>query len=260
MEWLYDEMGRGISKKSCVDALILFKMMMRFAEEEMDAEIPSISWKMVWPTDNKVAIDRELPRYTQKESRQIVDYILEHPSSRNIGILLALCCGMRIGEVCALKWEHVDTDAKVIRISGTLERIYDTDMKRTIIVTNTPKTSNSYRKIPIASKIFPLLKKFKAAYKNCYYVCTCAEKPTEPRNLRTYYERLILDKVKLSRCVRFHGLRHTFATTLIENKVDVKTTSELLGHADVSTTMNIYVHPSDEAKKDAVKSGLKGFF
>lgn len=68
------------------------------------------------------------------------------------------------------------------------------------------------------------------------------------------------EKVKLDHCIKYHGLRHTFATTLIENKIDVKTVSTILGHSDVGTTLNIYVHPSEEAKTDAVNSGLRRIF
>lgn len=93
-----------------------------------------------------------------------------------------------------------------------------------------------------------------------YYVCTCSDAPIEPRTFRNYYKAYILEKVKLDHCIKFHGLRHTFATTLIENKVDIKTTSSILGHSDVSTTLNIYVHPSDEAKRDAMNVGLKKIF
>lgn len=82
-------------------------------------------------------------------------------------------------------------------------------------------------------------------------------------NLELYVhiiEFLFLKKVKLNHCIKFHGLRHTFASTLIENKVDVKTVSTILGHSDISTTLNVYVHPSNEAKICAVNGGLKGIF
>lgn len=104
------------------------------------------------------------------------------------------------------------------------------------------------------------MKKFYAVCKPDYYVCTCSEDFIEPRTLRTYYRIFILEKVKLNHCIKFHGLRHTFASTLIENKVDVKTVSTILGHSDISTTLNVYVHPSNEAKICAVNGGLKGIF
>lgn len=70
----------------------------------------------------------------------------------------------------------------------------------------------------------------------------------------------VVNPLKVAFAVLFHGLRHTFATTLIENKIDVKTVSTILGHSDVGTTLNIYVHPSEEAKTDAVNSGLRRIF
>lgn len=116
------------------------------------------------------------------------------------------------------------------------------------------------RYIPIMKSILPIVKRFKSVSNDDYYVCTCSDAPIEPRTFRNYYKAYILEKVKLDHCIKFHGLRHTFATTLIENKVDIKTTSSILGHSDVSTTLNIYVHPSDEAKRDAMNVGLKKIF
>lgn len=114
--------------------------------------------------------------------------------------------------------------------------------------------------ISTMKSIFPLVKKFKSVSNEDYYVCSCSNNFIEPRTLRNYYKIFILEKVKLDHCIKFHGLRHTFATTLIENKVDIKTTSSILGHSDVSTTLNIYVHPSDEAKRNAMNVGLKRIF
>lgn len=111
-----------------------------------------------------------------------------------------------------------------------------------------------------AHRWLDLRPKYKNGNNDDYYVCTCSDAPIEPRTFRNYYKAYILEKVKLDHCIKFHGLRHTFATTLIENKVDIKTTSSILGHSDVSTTLNIYVHPSDEAKRDAMNVGLKKIF
>ena len=258
-DWLYNKMEAGISKKYCIDLLIVLKMMMRYASEEYDVLMPDTHWKMVWPTDNQQAVQK-MERYTTEESKKIATYIQANPQPRNVAILVALCTGLRIGEVCGLKWSDVDIDNKQIHVRRTIERYYDYENHVTYLVENTPKTVSSNRIVPIVSQVLPMLKNFKKAYREDYYLCTCTDKPTEPRTLRNYYAKLILEKVKLDHCIKFHGLRHTFASTLIENKVDVKTASVLLGHADVTTTMNIYVHPTDDAKRNAVKSGLKAFF
>lgn len=259
MSWLYSKMDSGISKKGCVDILIVLKMLMRYAAEEFDVLVPDTNWKMIWPTDN-MQVEKKIERYTEAESKKIAAYVKENPQPRNIAILIALCTGFRIGEICGLKWEDIDINNKLIHVKRTIERYYDYESHTTFIVTNTPKTASSNRSVPIVQQILPMLKNFKKAYREDYYVCTCTEKPTEPRTLRNYYRDFILKKVGLDHCIKFHGLRHTFASTLIENKVDVKTASVILGHADVTTTMNIYVHPSEDAKRDAVKSGLKNFF
>lgn len=255
----------GLSVKSCNDILIVLKMLIRFADEELDLEVHNITWKMIWPSKNKIAAQK-LERYSPAEYKKIVDYALENPSPRNLGILLTICSGMRVGEVCALQWEDIDLTNKTIHVCKTLQRVYVPDddgifgKARTHIEIGTPKTSNSDRYIPILKNILPMVKKFAAVCNPNYYVCTCDEHYTEPRTLRNYYERFILEKVKLDHCIKYHGLRHTFATTLIENKIDVKTVSAILGHSDVSTTLNIYVHPSNEAKTDAVNLGLKRIF
>lgn len=255
----------GLSVKYCNDILIVLKMLIRFADEELDLEVHNITWKMVWPSKNKIAAQK-LERYSPAEYKKIVDYVLANPSPRNLGILLTICSGMRIGEVCALQWKDIDLDKKTIHICKTLERIYmpgedgTFNKAKTHIEIGPPKTSNSDRYIPILKNIFPLVKKFSAVCNPDYYVCTCGEQYTEPRTLRNYYEKFILEKVKLDHCIKYHGLRHTFATTLIENKIDVKTVSTILGHSDVGTTLNIYVHPSEEAKTDAVNSGLRRIF
>lgn len=175
--------------------------------------IPDTAWRMDLPTDN-LSAGTGICRYTLAEAKRIVAYVEEHPQPRNVGILICLCTGLRIGEICGLKWEDVDIESRTITVRRTLERIYDYESGRTVVIENTPKTSTSNRTIPIVKQIFAILKNFKRAYRDDYYVCTCAEKPTEPRTLRNYYKIFILDKVKLDHCIKFHVLRHTFVSTL----------------------------------------------
>lgn len=258
--FIYDSMEKhGRSAKYCNDILIVLKMLIHYASEEFEINVPDTRWKMVWPTKAKTGTTK-VERYSPSEYRKIVDYAMENPSPRNLGILLAICTGMRIGEVCALQWSDVDIVQKTIHVNKTIERVYNPDDKTSWIEIGTPKTTSSDRYIPIMKNILPLVKRFFAVCNPDYYVCTCSDHFIEPRTFRNYYKVFIKDKVKLNHCIKFHGLRHTFATTLIENKVDIKTTSALLGHSDISTTLNIYVHPSDEAKREAMNVGLKRIF
>ncbi len=253
--FMYSLLDKGKSKKYCVDILIVLRMVLQYASEDLDISMHEFRFKMTWPSRN-IEETKKIECYTSDEFKKIVNYSLENPSPRHLGIMLAICTGMRIGELCALRWEDINIADRLIHVSRTIERIYDIETSKTEVVISTPKTISSNRYIPILKDILPLIKKFQAISKPEYYVCTMSDSYTEPRTLRNFYKTFILDKVKLSHCIKFHGLRHTFASTLIENKVDVKTVSTLLGHSDIQTTLNIYVHPSDGQKRDAV-NGLK---
>lgn len=257
-----ERLDAGLSSKYIHDMLIVLKMIVRFVSDEYERPVLD-NWKVVFPTKN-TDTGHKLERYTPAEFREIVDTALNNPSSRNLAILIALCSGMRIGEICALRYEDIDLDRRVIKVSKTIERVYMVEggerKGATRIIIGEPKTASSRREIPIMRDIYPLVKKFAAIAKPDYYVCSLSDKYVEPRTFRNYYRRFILEKVGLKECVKFHGLRHTFASTLIENKVDVKTVSSILGHSDISTTLNVYVHPSEETKRNAINTALKRTF
>ena len=88
-----------------------------------------------------------------------------------------------------------------------------------------------------------------------FYVISNDSKPIEPRTYRTYYKRLM--KSLNIPAIKFHGLRHSFATRCIESNCDYKTVSVLLGHSDISTTLNLYVHPNMEQKKRCISKMFK---
>lgn len=255
VSFMYSLLDKGKSKKYCIDILIVLRMIMQYASEEYNIPMHEFRFKMAWPSKN-LGETKKIECYTPEEFKKIVNYSLENPSPQNLGIMLALCTGMRIGELCALRWEDVDITNKVIHVSRTIERVYNINTSSTEVIISTPKTISSNRYIPILKEIFPLIKKFQSLSRPEYYICSMTPHYSEPRTFRNYYKMFILKKVKLGHCIKFHGLRHTFASTLIENKVDVKTVSTLLGHSDIQTTLNIYVHPSDGQKREAV-NGLK---
>lgn len=261
--FIYDKLDAGLSVKSVRDMLIVLKMIVRWVSEEYDIAV-NTNWKMEWPSQNMDG-GHELERYTPDEFRRIVEAVKAKPSPYKLGILMSLTTGMRIGEVCGLKFCDINFEKKKLRVCRTVERIYHikpdgTPGGKTTIVISEPKTKNSRREIPIMKEVFPFLKAYSMVSTPDYYVCSMSEKVTEPRTFRNAYRTFILKEVGLERCIKFHGLRHTFASTLIENKVDVKTVSSILGHSDISTTLNVYVHPTEENKRSAINNALKRAF
>lgn len=122
--------------------------------------------------------------------------------------------------------------------------------KHTEVILDTPKTKNSIREIPMTKDLLKMVRPVKKVVNGNFYVLTNEPQPTEPRTYRNYYKRLILSLGLPS--MKFHGLRHSFATRCIESKCDYKTVSVLLGHSNISTTLNLYVHPNMEQKKRCI--------
>ena len=190
---------------------------------------------------------KEIKILTEYEQKKLKNYCIESKELREVGILICLYGGLRIGEVCGLKWEDVDIVKRVIYIKRTIQRVY-LGKKNTKILIGTPKTENSIRKIPMANIIYEKLRTIKA--KSCekaYLLTGSTEKFIEPRNFQYWFIR-DLKKCNIEK-YNFHALRHTFATNCIKVGMDVKSLSEILGHSDVSITLNRYVHSSDKLKK-----------
>lgn len=242
--FVMQKLAAGLSQKSIKDMLIVLKMVVRYGVK--NGFLQHQEWDIKFPTEQASST---LPVLSINHQRKLMKYVTENFTFRNLGILLCLNTGMRIGEVCALTWDDIDVKQGIIHVNKTLERIYVVDgaEKHTELITSTPKTKNSNREIPITKDLVKILKPLKAIVNGGYYVLTNDSKPTEPRTYRNYYNKLLkgLDIPKL----KFHGLRHSFATRCIESQCDYKTVSVILGHANISTTLNLYVHPNLEQKK-----------
>ncbi len=219
-------------------------------------------WDIKYPTSEA---NKDLEVLTIAHHKKILDFIKENFTFRNLGIYISLTTGLRIGEICGLKWSDIDVCNETITVRRTIERIYmvEGDSKHTELVINTPKTKNSCREIPINKELLAMVKPLKKVVNNEFYVLTNEEKPTEPRTYRNYYHRLMkrleiprLKRLEIPR-LKYHGLRHSFATRCIESNCDYKTVSVLLGHANITTTLNLYVHPNMEQKKRCITKMLK---
>ena len=250
--FVFTKLEQGLSHKSIKDILIVLKMILRFAVKQGFMQHREIDVK--FPTERE---RQELEVLSRSSQKQIMEYVQSHFTFMNLGVYICLCAGLRIGEVCALVWDDIDVDNGVINISKTIQRIYviEGGEKHTEVIIDTPKSKNSIREIPIARDLLKMIKPFKKVVNGRFYVLTNSVQPTEPRTYRNYYKRLMeqLDMPKL----KFHGLRHSFATRCIESKCDYKTVSVLLGHSNISTTLNLYVHPNMEQKKKCVEQMFK---
>lgn len=168
-----------------------------------------------------------------------------------LGILISLLTGVRIGELCALRWEDVDFKECVITVNRTMQRVQveGKDNKTEIIIT-TPKTNTSIRQIPIPKMLVDYIIGFKSS--NDQYILTNKNgNYIEPRVMQYKFKKYL--QIAGISDANFHALRHTFATRCIEAGVDVKVLSEVLGHSNVNITLDRYVHNSIDYKKDNIE-------
>ena len=231
-----------LSTKTVKDIICILKSILYLANEKYDCKVKVRN--IIIPK-----IDTEpLIILSQKERNKLEKYCIVNNTLKNLGILICLNTGLRIGEICALKWKYIDLDKKEIHIRKTLQRVYDEENNKTKIIIDKPKTSTSIRNIPISTKLYDLLKPLKGKYKeDSFFLTGETEKYIEPRNYR-YIFRSVLKINKLKK-YKFHILRHTFANNCIEVGMDIKSLSEILGHASVEITLNRYVHSSYKTKK-----------
>ena len=250
--FVLQKLGNGLSVKSVRDILIVLKMVMKFGVK--NEWITYCEWDIKYPSASG---NKEPEVLSVANHRKILNYIRSHFTFTGLGVYISLSTGLRIGEICALKWSDINVADGTITVNRTIERIYviDGEKKHTELVINTPKTRNACREIPLGKELLVMIKPLKKVVNEDFYVLTNDERPTEPRTYRNYYNGLMksLDIPKL----KYHGLRHSFATRCIEAGCDYKTVSVLLGHSDISTTLNLYVHPNMEQKKRCISRMFK---
>ena len=196
-----------------------------------------------------------MPKF-EKKQLDVLDYAerkslerhpMNNPTKYNLAILLGLFTGLRIGELCGLKWGDIDFENDTAFIRRTVQRINKHGSSEVII--GPPKSKTSIRIIPIPSFLIDILKiNHKPAE---IFIITGTLKPTEPRTMQNHFKSVL--KNCGIRNVNFHLMRHIDATVCVECGFDPKTLRELLGHADASITLNRYVHSSIQLKKKYVK-------
>lgn len=232
----------NLSVKTVRDIGNVLKSILKYSQDEYKFTINLKSINMPKLNVTKIKV------LNKREKGKLERYCLKQNTLKSLGVVVCLYTRLRIGELCALKWEDIDIEEKIIYVRKTLQRIYMEKENNSKIIINSPKTNSSVRRVPINNKLYEILKPLKKDYKNeDYFLTGSSEKYVEPRN----YQNLF--KIFLSECkvkpYKFHILRHTFATYCIEVGMDAKSLSEILGHSNVNITLSRYVHSSDKIKK-----------
>ena len=184
---------------------------------------------------------------TKPEQKRLEDAIVKSENRYDIGILLCLYTGIRIGELCALTWKDIDFKNRTLSIDKTVQRVKnnknETKMK-TKVQFDGPKSLASIRVIPIPKFLADTLKKYR---RDDGYILRDNGKFTDTRNISRRFKKLL--KEANIDDLNYHILRHSFATRALELGFDVKTLSEILGHSSASMTLNMYAHSLPEHKK-----------
>ncbi len=233
---------KGLALKTVKDMTVLIKNTLKTATQ--NKLIPFQNFQCKFPSSFSKS---HLKTFSVEEQKILFKYLINNQNSKNLGILLCLQTGLRLGEICGLQWQDINLEKSTLTICRTLQKIYikekNKSYSKTII--STPKTKTSNRIIPLNIDFINLIKPFQQN-KNNYFI-TNSTNYLKPHCYRYYYQKLLhfLNLPKL----RFHSLRHTFATQAVELGIDCKTISEILGHANMNTTLNLYVHPKTEYKR-----------
>ena len=232
----------GLSNSYVREIAFIVISAMQFAHNEGMCNITNVN------INKPSIIKKDLTILDIESQKQLEKYILNNLDEYGLGILISLYTGMRIGEICALKWDNVDLKNKIISVRNTISRVKSeqSSNKKTELIVDSPKTRSSIRDIPISSNLYDMILNFKSQNNQMFVI----SKNDSFINPRTYEYRFhkIIEKSGIEQ-FNYHTLRHTFATRCVEAGIDIKTLSEILGHSNVSITLNTYVHSSLDQKR-----------
>lgn len=240
----------GLSAKYVRDLYTILKGIVRYAELEYSLPNTIKNCRIPPKGEEKSIV---LSRW---EQRRLEDYVRRDLTNlKKLGILLCLYTGLRIGEICALQWKNIHLDTDMLEISQTVQRIQNPvrgASPKTYLIIGPPKSRASVRTVPIPTFLHDILEgQQRPDSGEAYFLTNRADQITEPRNYQ-YHFKNYMKELKME-WIHFHTLRHTFATRAIESGVDMKSLSEMLGHAGVSITMDRYVHSSVEEKRKQIE-------
>lgn len=238
-EFSLNRLKIGLSPQTVNSILIFLHACLKYGHRQYKLPLPDF----VYLTCEK----KEMRVLSKEEQQRLVDYLQVDTDIYKFGVLVALYTGVRIGELCALRWEDIDRDC--IRVRQTMQRLNKSNGEGTELFIGAPKTDTSVRLIPIPSFLKDMLEDFRVEGKEQqYFLGSNNKRVVEPRVMQYKFKKYLLAANIAN--ANFHALRHSFATRAVEVGFEIKSLSELLGHANVQITLQKYVHSSFALKQD----------
>lgn len=235
----------GLSTKTTIEILTIIKNVLNHAQY-LGYAVPVHLLTRI----NIKKKEKPIRVLSVSEQQRLESVLLTNVDPIKFGILLSLYTGIRLGELCALRWDCVDLKLGVLKIQQTMQRIQNTDpaaKTRTKIIFTDPKTQNSARTIPLPPNLILLAVNFQSS-PDSFVLTGLVEKYIEPRTMQNHFKKIVQESGLMD--VNYHVLRHTFATRCVEIGFEIKSLSEILGHSTVNITLNRYVHSSFELKRE----------
>lgn len=223
----------------------------------------AVRWQLL-PRNPCEAVNPPRPDKTEMQwlSQEETGQLLRAAEGRwvHLPVLLAVTTGLRRGEVLALRWRDVDLEAGILAVTQTLEETAKG------LAFKQPKTARSRRRIKLWDITIEALRQHKVsqakarlkagpAYEDHGLVCGDAlGRPVRPRELTKAFNRLVTGKANAVRQVRFHDLRHTHISHLLQAGEHPKVVSDRAGHASVAITLDVYAHVAPAMESSAGKA------
>lgn len=236
--------GKNLSTKTVRDILTVLRTVLNYVYKQDNETERQID--IIYPKDDR----KEMRILSLEEQEHFTNYLVKNMDEVKFGILLALFSGLRIGELCALKWKDIDLEHKTISVNNTMQRIANISDKttgKTKILVSSAKSEHSKRVIPLTERCEALCQEMTHTNPEAYVLTGKEKRFMEPRTLQYRLQKYTRD------CnldgVHFHTLRHTFATRCVEVDFELKSLSKILGHANSKITLDRYVHSSLELKR-----------
>lgn len=246
--------GKPLSPKTILEHHRLLRAMLQKA----------VYWQMIVsnPAERVQAPKTKKPKrkyYDDEQSKALISNLMELTEEQfkyKVAIILTIFTGVRLGELMGLEWDDINFREGIVSINRSSQYLADKG-----VFTKTPKTESSIRDVAIPDFVVSLLEDYKYWYDEQKYqygelwydsnrlFVQADGKPMHPSTISKWFEKFVA-QIGLP-VINFHGLRHTNATLLIAQNIDVSVVAARLGHAQITTTLNFYVHPIISHNKTA---------